>query len=125
MAEATQTYHRRGTFDLRRAVAVLARQAAIKATKAALQRQGLKLTHFRQKDIVALAEEYLATHRDELVAEATVIAKQWQAEDERRREARRRRRLLERNSKDLHSARRPDPHGLSLCRTHERNGDAK
>jgi len=90
MVDASQSYPRRGRFDLRLAVAVLARQAAIRATKAELRAKGLKLAHFRQKDIVVLAKEYLAAHRDGLVAEATVIAERWQAEDELRREARRR-----------------------------------
>jgi len=125
MVEATQSYQRRGRFSLRLAVAVLARQAAIKATKAELRAKGLKLSNFTHRDIVVLAEEYLAEHREELVAEAIVIAERWQAEDEHRREARRRRRLLERNSKDLHTARRPDQQGLSVCITPERNGAPK
>ena len=125
MVEASQSYQRRAAIRLRLAVAVLARQAAIKATKAELRAKGLKLTQFTQKDIVVMAKEYLAAHRDELVAEATVIAEQWHDEDERRRDARRQRRLLERNSKDLHTARRPDQQGLSVCITPERNGAPK
>ena len=125
MVEASQSYQRRAAIRLRLAVAVLARQAAIKATKAELRAKGLKLSNFTHRDIVVLAEEYLAEHREELVAEAIVIAKRWQAEDERRREARRQRRLLERNSRVVHSARKPDPQGLSVCESHDQNGALK
>jgi len=79
MVEAAKSYHERAGLRLRLAVAVLARQAAIKATKAALRAKGLKLSHLRQKDIVAMAEEYLV-HHPELIAEAKETALRWQAE---------------------------------------------
>ncbi len=90
MVEASQSYLSRGRISLRFAVAVLARQAAVKATKAGLRAKGLKLAHFEHKAIVAMAEEYLAAHRAELVAKATAIFEQWQAEDAQRRQRRRR-----------------------------------
>jgi biotin-(acetyl-CoA carboxylase) ligase len=62
------------------AVNVLARQAAIKATKRQLQAQGLKPTHFSHRDLVIRAEQYLAEHREELIAEAREIVARWQAE---------------------------------------------
>jgi hypothetical protein len=85
------------------AVRVFVRQAAIKATKAQMQRQGLKPSRFACKDILAMAEDYARAHRAALVASAKAIAEQWQAEDEQRRQRRR-----ERNSANMHSARRAD-----------------
>lgn len=57
----------------RLAVATLARQAAIKAVKRQLQAQGVKLYSLSAKDIRALADVYLAQHREQLVAEAKQI----------------------------------------------------
>jgi hypothetical protein len=62
------------------AVNVLARQAAIKATKRQLQAQGLKPTHFSHRDLVIRAEQYLAEHREELIAEAREIVARWERE---------------------------------------------
>ena len=62
------------------AVAVLARQRAIAAVKAALQRQGLKPQYMPRREIVAAANEYLAEHRAELINEAREIVERWQAE---------------------------------------------
>jgi hypothetical protein len=62
------------------AVNVLARQAALKAAKRQLQAQGLKPTHFSHRDLVIRAEQYLAEHREELIAEATPIVERWRAE---------------------------------------------
>jgi hypothetical protein len=81
MAEATQRLHQaqvRASMGM--AVKVLARQAAIKATKRQLQAQGLKPTHFSHRDLVIRAEQYLAEHREELIAEAREIVARWQAE---------------------------------------------
>jgi hypothetical protein len=44
-------------------IAVLARQSAIKAVKEQLRRQGLKPAHIAKREIVAIAEDYLAQHR--------------------------------------------------------------
>ena len=62
------------------AVNVLARQAAIKATKRQLQAQGFKVNRFPHRDIVSRAEVYLAQHSEELIAEAKEIVERWQAE---------------------------------------------
>jgi hypothetical protein len=56
-----------------RAVIVLARRAAIKEVKAAIQRQG-------RRKIVALAEDYLAANSAKLIAEAKAIVECWHAE---------------------------------------------
>ncbi len=62
------------------AIITLARQRAIKAVKLQFQRQGLKPNHIAHRVIVAAAEDYLAQHRAELVAEARVIVERWLAE---------------------------------------------
>jgi hypothetical protein len=80
MTEATDSVHLthlRASMGM--AVNVLARQAAIKATKRQLQAQGLKPTHFSHRDLVIRAEQYLAEHREELIAEAREIVARWQA----------------------------------------------
>ena len=61
------------------AVNVLARQAALKEAKRQLQAQGLKPTHLSHGDLVVRAEQYLAEHRAELIAEAREIVARWQA----------------------------------------------
>ena len=57
----------------RHAVAVLARQAAIKAVKRQLQAQGIKPYSLSIREIRALADDYLAEHRERLVADAKQI----------------------------------------------------
>ncbi len=47
----------------------LARQAAIKAVKRQLQAQGRKIATMKRREIVFLVEEYLAQHRDALLAQ--------------------------------------------------------
>jgi hypothetical protein len=62
-----------------RGIAVLALQRAIKEVKAAIQRQGRrKLSQMPKREIVAMAEEYLAEH-PELIAEAKETALRWAA----------------------------------------------
>jgi hypothetical protein len=63
-----------------RAVMVVARQRAIKAAKREYQAQGLKPQQMAYRVIVSAAEEYLAKHRAELIAEAREIVDQWKAE---------------------------------------------
>ena len=58
----------------------LARQRAIAAVKLALQGQGGKPQYIARREIVILAEEYLAAHRAELIAEAKPIVEQWRRE---------------------------------------------
>jgi hypothetical protein len=59
---------------------VLARQRAIKATKQQPRAQGLRPQCMAHREIVAAAEEYLAGHRAELIAEAVAVVDRWQAE---------------------------------------------
>jgi hypothetical protein len=81
MAEATNSVHlAKLRARLHFATITLARQAAIKATKRQLQAQGLKPTHFSHRDLVVRAEQYLADHHEELIAEAREIVLRWQAE---------------------------------------------
>jgi hypothetical protein len=62
------------------AVNVLAGQAAIKEAKRQLSAQGLRVSHFSQRDLVTRADAYLDAHREELIAEAKGIVLRWQAE---------------------------------------------
>jgi hypothetical protein len=57
----------------RLAVATLARQAARKAVKHRLRADGIKPHSLSMKEISALADNYLAQHREQLVAEAKRI----------------------------------------------------
>ncbi len=59
---------------------VLARQAAIKATKRQLQAQGLRVAHMHRREIIAAAQVYLDQHRAELIAEAKPVVEQWRAQ---------------------------------------------
>ena len=63
-----------------RAVRVLAIREAIKTVKQRMQAQGLEVQHVQHKVIVAAADDYLADHRSELVAEATKIVERWHTE---------------------------------------------
>jgi hypothetical protein len=58
----------------------LALQRAIKAAKHQLSAQGLRPSHFSHRELVIRAEQYLAEHREELIAEAREIVERWQAE---------------------------------------------
>jgi hypothetical protein len=62
------------------ATLTLARYAAIKATKAELHAQGLRPSHIPHRDIVVLANQYLAEHRAELLAEAKATVERWRLE---------------------------------------------
>jgi hypothetical protein len=61
------------------AVICLARQAAIKETKRALAATGLKPQYIARREIIGLANEYLAAH-PELIAEARPIVERWRRE---------------------------------------------
>jgi hypothetical protein len=105
-------------------IAVLARQAAIKAVKEQLRQQGLKPAYMAKREIVGLAEDYLVEHRRLLLAQAWErVCSAPELRELYDREQRKRQRLLERISANLHSERRPEPQGLSLCKSHERNGE--
>jgi len=62
------------------AIAVIARRAAIRETKAEMQRRGLKPACVPHREIVAAANEYLRNHRAELIAEAKQIVERWRVE---------------------------------------------
>jgi hypothetical protein len=55
------------------AVMMLARSQAVEVVKARLREQGVRLTLVKPKDINAPAYEYLAEHREQLIAEAERI----------------------------------------------------
>jgi hypothetical protein len=81
MVEATLSVHQA---QLRASMALatntLARQAAMKAAKHRRQAQGLRPSHFSHRDLVIRAEQYLAAHREELIAEAREIVERWRVE---------------------------------------------
>jgi hypothetical protein len=55
------------------AIAILARQAAIKAVKAGLWARGVKLSYVSPRDIGIVAQEYLAAHPELLTQAAELI----------------------------------------------------
>ena len=79
MAKANQSYHKRDLYSdvtiakHRQAVMILARSAAKRVIKARLREQGVRLTLVKPNDINAPAYEYLAEHREQLIAEAEHI----------------------------------------------------
>jgi hypothetical protein len=81
MAEANASLHLTQLHaSMSIATNTLALQRAMKAAKAGLQAQGLRPSHFSHRDLVIRAEQYLAQHRAELIAEATQIVERWRAE---------------------------------------------
>jgi hypothetical protein len=58
----------------------LALQRAMNLTKRQLQAQGLKPNHFSLRELRGRAEQYLAEHREELIAEAKVVVERWRVE---------------------------------------------
>jgi hypothetical protein len=54
-----------------RAALIEARRQARLAVEVALRRQGLKPQHIAHRVILGMADEHLATHRDELITEAS------------------------------------------------------
>jgi len=84
-------------------IVTLARQAAIKAVKEQLRRQGLKAAYMAKREIVGLAEEYLAHHRQALVAQTWErVCSAPELRELYDREQRKRQRLLERISANMH-----------------------
>src|SRR5215469_15350036 len=59
------------------AVRVRAMQIAKTAVKDQLRAQGLKVWHFSAKEIMQLAEDYFANHREELITKATEDINTW------------------------------------------------
>jgi hypothetical protein len=78
MVEARHTLHlAQLRARLHFATRTLALQAAMKITKRRLQAQGLKVSHFPQREIRTQAEVYLCAHRETLIAEARVTVERW------------------------------------------------
>ena len=78
MAEATNSIQlAQLRARLHRATRTIALQRAQWAVKAKLQRQGLRVSQFKHRDLVIQAEAYLQDHREELIAEAKVVVEQW------------------------------------------------
>jgi hypothetical protein len=61
---------------LRSATATLAKQQAKKKVKALIAAQGRRIHEFSAKELSLLADDYLAEHRDELMAKAKVVAEE-------------------------------------------------
>jgi hypothetical protein len=81
MAEATDSVHlTQLRTRLHHATITIALQRALWATKAQLQRQGLKISAFRYCELRTQAEAYLADHREELLAEAAALVERWRQE---------------------------------------------
>jgi hypothetical protein len=59
------------------AALIEARRLARNAAKAELARQGVKVQSLPHKAILALADEYLAAHRAELIEEARERVERW------------------------------------------------
>ena len=70
MAEAMRRVQETTSQAQRAAIAILARRAALKAVQQQLQSQGRKWRDMDRRDIVVMANEYLAAHPAELIAEA-------------------------------------------------------
>jgi hypothetical protein len=73
MAEATDSVHlAQLRTRLHCAAITIALQRAMNLTKHKLRAQGYKVNHFPHRELKARAEQYLAQHREELIAEARV-----------------------------------------------------
>jgi hypothetical protein len=104
-------------------IATLARYEAVKAVKRHLRSLGVRPRDTTARDIRIAADQYLAQHREELVARASEIVRgSSELLKLYQREQRDRQRWLERKSRHTHSQRGADPQGLSLCKSHDRNG---
>jgi hypothetical protein len=86
MVEASQRVHQIPTPNhaqhqaMGRVVRVLAIREAVKAVKQRMRSEGLKVQYVQRNVIVAAAEDYLAAHRSEFMAEATKIVERWHTE---------------------------------------------
>ncbi len=119
MAEATPIIHPQPSF----VIATLARQSALNAVKKEARAKGLKVSHFAVRELSIMAQEYIAQHRQALIAETwepVQSAPELRALYEK--EERARLRQLERNSQHSHSAGSPAAQGFLRCISHVRNG---
>jgi len=80
MAEAAPSIQQSPTIRITTAAVVLAQLQARRAIKQQLQRQGVKVAHLAAREITALASEYLAAHREELMPSAIEMIERWTAE---------------------------------------------
>ena len=80
MAEAQNSVHlTQLRTTLHFATLTRARQVAMNAAKHK-RAQGLSVSAFTHRELVLKAEEYLAQHHEELIADARKIVARWQAE---------------------------------------------
>jgi hypothetical protein len=108
---------------LAQAAICLAHREAQAAVKREIQRQGRrKLSQIAHREIVAMANEYLAEHRVELIAEAKAIVEEWRGEGFFGKRAARE---LERNSQVTSKEERTATQGLLLNESHAQNGAVK
>ena len=70
MVEANHRLQQIPTIRITTAAHTLAQLRARNAVKDQLRKQGLKVSHYAAREISALAHEYLAAHRDELMPDA-------------------------------------------------------
>jgi hypothetical protein len=81
MAQATRTLPPKRVLERlqrhRRAVIALAHQRAKRLVQAGIRAKGQRLSDFSAREITLLAEDYLAQHRAELVAEARHVIATW------------------------------------------------
>jgi hypothetical protein len=81
MAEATRSLSPKRAAErlrkLRSAIRTMVLYKAKKTVKLRLQSEGLKVSHYSAKEIVELAEQYIAKHLEELVNEATASVCAW------------------------------------------------
>jgi hypothetical protein len=84
-----------------RALALLAQRRATNAVKRALAARGLKVSQIPKREIAALARAYFDANHAALIARAV------------------------QDLEDLHGGGRAEPQGLSLCKSHDRNGSWK
>ena len=59
------------------ATRTIALQRALGLTKLRLRAKGFRVSDYTRRELVTHAEQYLAAHREELIAEAKQIAEQW------------------------------------------------
>ena len=77
MAEATSSIAQFPTIRITTAAHVLSMLRARQHVKAELQRRGEKVSHYAAREITALASEYLAEHRAELLPDAIKTTERW------------------------------------------------
>ena len=120
MAEATDSVHlTQLRTKLHHATITIALQRALWATKAQLQRQGLKISAFRYCELRTQAEAYLADHREDCLPRL----RRWSNAGGRKGSLANVPNVQ--HSQITISRRRVDPQQKSLCRNQVRNGEPK